>query len=131
MSLGALAFASPWMLAALALLPLVWWLLRLTPPAPRRLVFPAVRLLGGLGKTEETPARTPWWLVALRLGIAALIVLALAGPVVNRGITLSGSGPVLLVLDDGWAAASDWRLRQSAMADIVDEAARQGRPLRV
>ena len=131
MSLGALAFASPWMLSALGLLPLVWWLLRLTPPAPRRLVFPAVRLLRGLGKTEETPARTPWWLVALRLGIAALIVLALAGPVVNRGIALSGSGPVLLVLDDGWAAASDWRLRQSAMADIVDEAARQGRPLRV
>ena len=131
MSLGALAFASPWMLAALALLPLVWWLLRLTPPAPRRVVFPAVRLLGGLGKTEETPAKTPWWLVALRLGIAALIVLALAGPVVNRGIVLDGSGPVLLVIDDGWAAASDWRLRRSAMADIVDEAERQGRPLRI
>ena len=131
MSLGALAFASPWMLAGLGLLPLVWWLLRLTPPAPRRVVFPAVRLLGGLGKTEETPARTPWWLVALRLSIAALIVLALAGPVLNRGVVLDGTGAVLLVIDDGWASGPDWRLRRSAMDDIVDEAERQSRPLRV
>ena len=131
MSLGALAFASPWMLAGFGLLPLVWWLLRLTPPAPKRLVFPAVRLLRGLGETEETPARTPWWLVALRLSVAAIIVLALAGPLVNRGVVLDGSGPVLLVVDDGWASAPDWGLRQSAMDDIVDEAERQGRPLRV
>ena len=131
MSLGALALASPWMLAGLGLLPLVWWLLRLTPPAPRRVVFPAVRLLHGLGKTEETPAKTPWWLVALRLAIAALIVLALAGPVVNRTVVLSGSGPVLMVVDDGWASAPDWRLRQATMADIVDEAERRNRPLRV
>ena len=47
LALGSLAFASPWLLAALAALPVIWWLLRVTPPAPRRIAFPAIRLLLG------------------------------------------------------------------------------------
>ncbi len=57
---GALAFLSPWMLLALAILPLLWLLLRLTPPQPLRLDFPPTRLLIGLEERKKTPARTPW-----------------------------------------------------------------------
>ncbi|TDI55545.1 MAG: hypothetical protein E2O93_07470, partial [Alphaproteobacteria bacterium] len=46
--IGALGFLSPWMLLALAILPLLWLLLRLTPPQPLRLDFPPTRLLMGL-----------------------------------------------------------------------------------
>ena len=60
-------FAAPWVLLALPALPLLWWLLRVTPPAPRSETFPAIRLLMGLHAREETPARTPWWLLALRM----------------------------------------------------------------
>ena len=48
LALGSLAFVSPWLLVALAALPIIWWLLRVTPPAPRRIAFPAIRLLLGL-----------------------------------------------------------------------------------
>ena len=78
LALGSLAFVSPWLLVALAGLPIIWWLLRVTPPAPRRVPFPAVRLLLGLVPREETPARTPWWLILLRTVLAALVILALA-----------------------------------------------------
>src|SRR3546814_7734386 len=71
-------------------------LLRLTPPAPRRLAFPAIRLLAGLKAPEETPARTPWWLLLLRLLIVTLIILALAQPLLNPAARLAGSGPVVL-----------------------------------
>src|SRR3954447_12087410 len=98
-----MTFAAPLALVALAALPLLWWLLRVTPPAPRRETFPAVRLLAGLHATEETPARTPWWLLALRMLAAALIVVALARPVLDAGALLPGSGPVLIVMDNGWA----------------------------
>ena len=60
-------FAAPWVLLAIAALPLLWWLLRVTPPAPRSEHFPAIRLLTGLRSTEETSARTPWWLLALSM----------------------------------------------------------------
>ncbi len=48
LSLGPVAFAAPWLLLALPALPILWWLLRVTPPAPRRIAFPALRLLRDL-----------------------------------------------------------------------------------
>src|SRR5690242_9499557 len=127
LSLGALAFASPWVLTALLALPVLWWLLRVTPPAPRRLRFPAIRLLLGLVPHEETPARTPLWLIILRMVIAGLVIAALAHPLVNPSTRLAGSGPLVLVVDDGWAAAHDWEARQTAMLELIDQAAREDR----
>lgn len=90
-------FTAPAVLLALALLPLLWWLLRATPPAPRAQSFPAIRLLAGLRPREETPARTPWWLLALRLSAAALIIVGLAGPILGGGgKPVAGRGPILL-----------------------------------
>ncbi|HTZ35183.1 MAG TPA: DUF4159 domain-containing protein [Stellaceae bacterium] len=127
LSLGALAFASPWLLAALVGLPIIWWLLRVTPPAPRRVAFPALRLLLGLTPREETPARTPLWLIVLRTLLAALIVIGLAHPLVNPQTSLAGRGPLVLVIDDGWAAAHDWTARQNAALDLLAEAERENR----
>ncbi len=120
-------FAAPWVLLALPALPLLWWLLRVTPPAPRSEPFPAIRLLMGLHAREETPARTPWWLLLLRVIAAALVILALARPVLDAGATLAGSGPVLLVVDNGWASAGDWALRMRAANSELDRADRAGR----
>ena len=57
--LAGIAFLSPLWLLVLAALPILWWLLRITPPAPRRARFPAIQLLLGLHPREETPAQTP------------------------------------------------------------------------
>src|SRR5947199_9320642 len=129
LALGSLAFASPWILAALAALPVIWWLLRVTPPAPRHIAFPAIRLLLGLVPREETPARTPWWLILLRMVTAALIIVALAHPLLNPQARLAGAGPVVLVIDDGWAGARDWRQRQAAAVAILAEAEREERQI--
>ncbi|HME23335.1 MAG TPA: DUF4159 domain-containing protein [Acetobacteraceae bacterium] len=120
-------FAAPWVLLTLPALPLLWWLLRVTPPAPRSESFPAIRLLMGLHAREETPARTPWWLLLLRMIAATLVILALARPVLDAGSTLAGSGPVLLVVDNGWASAGDWLRRMQAANTVLDRAERAGR----
>jgi uncharacterized protein DUF4159/aerotolerance regulator-like protein len=128
LNLGPVAFAAPWLLLALPALPLLWWLLRVTPPAPRRVAFPAIRLLRGLMPPEETPARTPWWLLLLRLAAAALVVLGLARPVLGPGgAGAGGEGPLLLVVDDGWAAAADWPDRMAVATATLDRAGREGR----
>ncbi|WP_369011886.1 BatA domain-containing protein, partial [Escherichia marmotae] len=36
LALGPLSFAAPWMLLGLAALPAIWWLLRISPPLPKR-----------------------------------------------------------------------------------------------
>ena len=126
LSLGPIAFAAPWLLLALPVLPVLWWLLRVTPPAPRRLAFPALRLLRDLPVAEETPSRTPWWLLLLRLVAAALLILGLARPVWGPAGGLAGEGPLLLVVDDGWAAAADWPARMAAARAALERAGARG-----
>ncbi|MBB6249777.1 DUF4159 domain-containing protein [Nitrospirillum iridis] len=125
-----MAFASPLVLWALVLLPGLWWLLRLTPPAPKRVTFPALRLLLGLSATEETPARTPWWLLVLRLALCALLIIGLARPLLHPDAApAAGGGPLLLLVDTGWAAGRDWPERQQALDRLVTQAERQDRPV--
>lgn len=118
-----LAFASPMILGALVLLPAIWWLLRLTPPRPQSELFPPLALLMRLARKQETPANSPWWLTALRLAMAALAILAMAGPVLNPSeAELAGEGPVAIVIDNGWASAQDWELRRASALSLIDEA---------
>ena len=131
LQLGPLAFASPWMLLGLAALPAIWWLLRISPPLPKRVRFPAIRLLVGLAREEETPAHTPFWLLLLRMLIAALIVFALAEPLWNPAPRVAGSGPLLIVTDNSWAAAAHWNERRAAMDGLIAEARRTDRPVLV
>jgi hypothetical protein len=130
MSLGALAFLNPWLLAGLATLPLIYWLLKTVPPRPKQVEFPATRILVGLENEEKTPAKTPWWLLLIRLLAAALVILALAEPVLNpvRDRVMTGTGPVVVVIDNGWAAASGWARRTALSEEILAEAQRQNRP---
>src|SRR4029077_7794963 len=106
-----LAFAAPAVLAALVGLVGLYFLLRVTPPSPGQAIFPPLRLLIGLDPNETTPARTPWPILALRLAIAAFIILAMAEPLWNSLAALSGSGPLVILVDDGFAAAPDWDKR--------------------
>ena len=125
-----LIFTVPAILGALVVLPALYFLLRVTPPRPRQMPFPPLRLILDQKPRDETPARTPPWLLLLRLVIAALIILAMAGPIWNpRSAPLNGNGPLALLIDDSFAAAPDWDTRVAAAADRLAEAGRNGRPV--
>jgi uncharacterized protein DUF4159/aerotolerance regulator-like protein len=118
-----LSFAEPFLLLGLLSLPLLWWLLRVMPPRPRRIEFPPTRLLFDIAPKEETPSRTPWWLTALRLLAATLVILAAAGPIWNPQTGVAGSSaPLLILLDDGWSAASSWDTRIKAADELIANA---------
>ncbi|SHL31809.1 N-terminal double-transmembrane domain-containing protein [Bradyrhizobium lablabi] len=118
-----LSFAEPFLLLGLLSLPVLWWVLRVMPPRPRRIEFPPTRLLFDIAPKEETPSRTPWWLTALRLMAAALVILAAAGPIWNPQTGLAGSrAPLVILLDDGWSAASSWDARIKAADELIANA---------
>lgn len=127
--IAGMGFLNPWLLLGLLGLPLIWWLIRITPPAPLRVRFPPLALLFGLESKQETVAHTPWWLLILRMVIAALIMLALSHPLLNPNTEIPGSGPVMLVIDDGWAGAHHWSKRLSALTELLDRADRADRPV--
>lgn len=119
----ALGFGVPAVLWALLLLPVLWWLMRSTPPRPQDVSFAPTRLLFDLAKREETPSRTPWWLMLLRLALAALVILALAQPVLRpEAAPAAADGPALILVDNTYAAAADWPQRIAAAERLVDEA---------
>lgn len=125
-----LGFAAPLVLIALAALPAIWLLLRVTPPQPRRIAFPPLRILADILPQREAPARTPWWLLLLRLVVATLLILAAAGPVWSPSASdATGRGPLLLIIDNGFAAAHDWRDRAALAMERIEGAARAALPV--
>lgn len=125
--LSALTFVYPWLLFLLLSLPLLWWLLRLTPPSPRRISFPAIQFLFGLKPKEETPERTPWWLLLLRLILAGLIIISFAHPIFEEEQSFTRDGPVLLFVDNDWASTSQWESYRQWANQILNEAERSGK----
>ncbi len=123
-----LAFSSPFVLMALVGLPALWYVLRVTPPRPQNIAFPPLRLILDLRPQDETAARTPWWLLALRLALAAFIIVAMAGPVWNPlPASNAGQGPLLVVMDDGWPSAPTWERRVAAAHERIQSASLAGR----
>jgi hypothetical protein len=124
-----LTFVAPAALAALVLLAALYLFLRVTPPRPREILFPPLRLLLGLDPNDQTPHRTPWPLLLLRIAICAAIILAMAGPIWNAvALPGGGPGPLLLLIDDGWPAAPSWDHRIAAARERFAAAGRAGRP---
>lgn len=130
-ALGAIGFLAPWLLLGLLALPVLWWLLRAVPPAPLRRRFPAVVLLLGLEDKETTPDRTPWWLLLLRMLAVAAAIIAFAQPVLNPTDRVVGKGPLLIALDASWASAQSWSTRRDKLAEVLQFAEQDGRPVAV
>ena len=121
MSLGPILFLQPWALLGLLALPILWLLLRATPPEPKKFALPSLALLDDLKPDEETPARTPWWLLLLRLLALLLAILGFARPTWAPNQQANASGATLIVVDDGWTSAERWRDMIRTATSAIDE----------
>jgi Domain of unknown function (DUF4159)/Aerotolerance regulator N-terminal len=127
---NALQFGTPIALWGLLALPVIWWLLRFTPPRPKQIKFPPIRILLGLPTQEETPDKTPWWLLLLRLGLAAVLIFAVAQPFLQpKGAELLPQGHRLIIVDDGWASAQTWGPKRNFLLQVLEQARDDGVPV--
>jgi hypothetical protein len=131
MMIGPIGFTAPWLLVALAALPILWLILRAVPPAPIRRRFPGVALLLGLRDDDSVTDRTPWWLLLLRMLAVAAIIIGLAGPVLNPRAEgeEARTGPLLIVLDASWASGRAWPAQSELLESMLAEAGRAARPV--
>ncbi len=112
--MAGLTFLAPLTFLGLLSLPIIWWILRVAPPVPKVQAFPPMRLFADVETEEETPAKTPLWLLLFRILMIALIVFSLAGPIFKRA-AVETQRPLLLVIDNSWLSAPFW-------SDMMDEA---------
>ncbi|MEZ5876731.1 MAG: BatA domain-containing protein [Tepidamorphaceae bacterium] len=104
---------------------MIWWLLRFTPPRPRRQAFPPTRILAELMLRDETRARSPLWLTILRMTIAALVIFAMAGPVLNPPtVQVATGGPLIVVIDSGWASSPQRDAMRETAGNAIEAAER-------
>lgn len=131
LSLGSLVFSSPWVLAALAGVPLAYWIIKAIPPAPQRLFFPATWLTRKLDSENTTSQSAPWWLIALRLLMLTCLILALADPSLRKPIHRGADGPVIMVIDNDWSAAADWEERITLAKETLGRFKQDGRAVAI
>ena len=126
MTLGPFLFGAPLALLGLIALPIIYWVLRATPPTPKDAALPSMRLLDELDPREETPSRTPLWLLLMRMIAAAAALIGLALPIYAPGAAneTGDEGPLLIVIDNGWASAPRWNELVSAADAALDTANR-------
>ena len=130
-SLGVFSFTEPLAFIGLPLALVIWWFLRLQPPAPRRLLFPAIGLLSTLDQKHESPELTPFWLIILRVIIFLTVILAAAYPIINLERAFQNKGPVFIIIDNDWASARDWVNRRKRALELVAQAERDDRPIAI
>lgn len=118
---GSMLFQAPMALGLLIALPIIYFLLRVSPPAPRRVFFAPLRLLFDIEQKEETPDKTPWWVLLIRLLALIAIILAFADTYWSKSPPdrKLGQNPSLLLIDDGWASAANWPLVKKHATQIV------------
>lgn len=127
LALGPVAFGAPWALLGLTALPALWWLMRATPPKPRIVSFPAMRILFNLTAEGQQPVLMPWWQRMIRLASASALIAGLAQPQLAPEEAVNGAGPVMLVIDNDWASAHNWQARIKTMNAMIDRAEREKR----
>ena len=122
LTLGPWVLLTPLALLGLLFLPIIWWVLRATPPAPKEHELPSLRLLEAIEIPDQTPDRTPWWILLLRLSAAALLIAGLARPIHIPVLptTVGEQGPLLVVIDNGWSSAQRWSEIQNAAFSSLD-----------
>lgn len=124
---GPLSYDEPWLLLTGLGLVGLWWLLRTQQPPPQIMPSSLARLISRVNPTEETPDQTPLWQFYLRLTALAIAITGAAGPRFDPQEPLPGSGPLMLVVDNGWASAPNWADRTESALDLIDRAEREGK----
>ncbi len=120
--LSSLTFGNPLALWGLLSLPGIWLLLKIYPPVPQNIFFPAIRFLKNLDNKQETASKSPLWLLIFRILLVSILVLAFSNPIYNEKPNYPNKGPLLLIIDNGWSASINWEKRKDHLLELIDKA---------
>ena len=127
--LSAISFGNPIALWGLLSIPGIWLLLKIYPPAPKTIFFPAIKFLTNINNDEETAGNTPLWLLLFRILLVIILILAFAQPIYNAKPNFLNNNPLLLIVDNGWSSSINWEKRKENLIEYVDRAEQQKIPI--
>jgi hypothetical protein len=127
--LSSLSFGTPLALLGLLSLPGIWLLLKIYPPVPKTIFFPAIRFLKKLDNKQETAGKSPLWLLLFRIFLVTILVLAFSNPIYNAKPDFSSKDPLLLIIDNGWSSSLNWEKRKDRLIQLIEKAEQEKLPI--
>ena len=126
-SLGPVTFVEPLAFISVPIIVIIWWFIKLKPPTPQRIPFPAIMFLKKLDQQHNVAETTPKWLKLLRTILITSVILGASHPLINSEKGFYNKGPIYLIIDDDWASAENWGEVQEAANKIIFRAQRDER----
>ena len=127
--LSALTFGNPLALWGLLSLPGIWLLLKIYPPIPKNIFFPAIRFLKNIDNKQETASKSPLWLLIFRILLVTILVLAFSNPIYNAKPDFHNKGPLLLIIDNGWSSSLNWEKRKDQLIAFIEKSEQEKLPI--
>ncbi|MXV35039.1 MULTISPECIES: DUF4159 domain-containing protein [unclassified Saccharibacter] len=121
-----MSFLTPALLFFLLLLPGLIWLVKATPPQPREKRFSSLLLLRQLAPKRQDSARTPLWLLLLRMAALILVIVTFSQPLWLRKQAQPSPSSLVIVLDNGWASMPHWEERRTTAQILGDKTLQAG-----
>lgn len=117
-----LNFLSPWLLLGLLGLPLLWYLLKITPPRPKKITFPAFDFLRDIDEKETSAHHTPWWLLLLRVCALAALIMAFSGPFLKTSDYLASQpSAAVFIFNNSWTSTAALSAMKNQAAMMTKE----------
>jgi len=126
---SALSFGNPLALWGLLSIPGIWLLLKIYPPVPKTIFFPAIRFLNNIKNEEETAGKTPIWLLLFRILLVIVLIVTFSNPIYNAKPKFLNNAPLLLIVDNGWSSSINWEKRKENLIKYIDRAEQQKIPI--
>ncbi len=120
--LSNLTFGNPLALWSLFSIPGVWLLLKIYPPSPKIVTFPPLNFLLKINNDQQTASNAPLWLLLYRILFLTLLIFAFANPIYNTKPIFEKSGPVFLLIDNGWSSSTNWESKKEKIYEYINHA---------
>ena len=127
-----LAFSNHLALIGLFALPLVFYIIKLLPPAPKKMFFSSFYLIKSMEKVSVTKKNVPIWLLIYRIILITLIILFFSAPylnIMNKKNTSNTIKNYVIIADIGWSMSKEWDKFKKIVSEISVEAEKKNKKI--
>ena len=127
--INTLAFTNYYALLGLLALPLVFLIVKLFPPTPKKIFFSSFYLIDKIDKISVAKKKIPFWLLVYRLILIILIILFFCEPYLNISEKKSDENVnnYIIVADIGWSISKEWDKFKKTVNAISIEAEKKNK----
>jgi len=130
--INTLSLTNYYALLGLLALPLVFFIVKLFPPTPKKFFFSSFFLINKIEKVSVTKKKFPLWLIIFRIILITLIILFFCKPYLNISENKNSTETVknyIIVADIGWSISKEWDKFKNIVNAISIEAEKQNKKI--